>query len=207
MNSNGAEAGGFLKTTPELERPDIQLHFVVGILQNHLRKPSPFHGVSCHVCVLRPKSRGWVKLASADPFSAPLIHPNFLAEEEDIQTLLKGVRQTQKILQANALKDFCTKETHPIIPLNDADLIEAIRDRADTVYHPLGSCRMGQDDLAVVDDQLRVHGIQSLRIVDASIMPTIIGGNTNAPTIMIAEKAADLIKQTSISKDGLVEMA
>lgn len=194
ISSNGAEAGGFLKTDPAAARPDIQLHFVVGILQDHLRKPSPFHGVSCHICVLRPKSRGWVKLASVDPFAAPLIHPNFLADEADVETLFRGIRLTQKMLTAPALADFCSQETHPLMPLSDEALRAAIRDRTDTVYHPLGTCKMGNDDLAVVDDQLRVRGLEALRVVDASIMPTIIGGNTNAPTMMIAEKAADMIK-------------
>lgn len=194
MNSNGAEAGGFLKTDPDLSRPDIQLHFVVGILQDHARKVSPFHGVSCHTCVLRPKSRGWIKLASADPYEAPLIHPNFLAEDEDVQVLLKGVRQSESIMRSPALAEYAIQETNPALHLPDEQLVEEIRNRTDTVYHPLGTCRMGADEMAVVDDSLRVHGLQGLRIVDASVMPTIIGGNTNAPTIMIAEKACDLIK-------------
>ena len=194
VSSNGAEAGGFIKSEPNKEKPDIQLHFVVGILQDHLRKPSPFHGVSCHVCALRPKSRGWVKLASANPFDAPLINPNFLAEQEDVDTLFNGIRETQKILESPALADFCSTETHSLLKLSDAELKAAIRNRTDTVYHPLGSCKMGNDECSVVNSELKVHGIEGLRVVDASVMPTIIGGNTNAPTMAIAEKAADLIK-------------
>lgn len=196
MHSNGAEAGGFLKTDASLERPDIQLHFVVGILRDHLRKVSPYHGVSLHTCVLRPKSKGWLKLASNNPLDAPLIHPNFLAEDDDVQTLLKGVRLSQRIMESKAMSVYAQKEVYPAMHLNDDELVTEIRNRTDTVYHPVSSCRMGHDDMAVVDDQLRVHGMQGLRVVDASIMPTLIGGNTNAPTIMIAEKASEMIKAT-----------
>jgi len=194
MSTNGAEAGGFLKTDPSLDRPDIQLHFVVGILQNHARSLSPYHGVSCHACVLRPTSRGWVQLASANPLDAPLIHPNFLATEADVAALLRGVRLMQRIMAAAPLGQYAATEMQPTHALTDAQLIAEIRRRADTVYHPVGTCRMGQDRLAVVDAQLRVQGMTGLRVVDASVMPTLIGGNTSAPTIMIAEKAADLIK-------------
>jgi len=194
MSSNGAEAGGFLKTDPALARPDIQLHFVVAILRDHARKISPFHGVSCHTCILRPKSKGWVRLASNNPLDAPRINPNFLAEEEDVFRLLKGIRLSQKIMESNAMASYAAKETHAVMHLSDDELIHEIRQRTDTVYHPVSSCRMGNDDMAVVDSELRVHGMAGLRVIDASIMPTLIGGNTNAPTIMIAEKAADLIK-------------
>lgn len=194
MNSNGAEAGGFLKTDPSLPRPDIQLHFVVGILQDHARKVSPFHGVSCHTCILRPESRGWIKLASDNPFDAPLINPNFLDKEADALALLKGVRLSQKIMQAEALKEYASKETNPALHLADDELLQEIRNRTDTVYHPIGSCRMGNDEMAVVNSDLQVYGVAGLRVVDASVMPTIIGGNTNAPTIMIAEKISDTIR-------------
>ena len=196
MHSNGAEAGGFLKTDAKLDRPDIQLHFVVGILQDHLRKPSPFHGVSCHTCILRPKSRGWVRLASNNPLDQPLINPNFLAEDDDVSTLLKGIRLTQKIMESDAMKRYAQVETHPVSHLSDEQLVSAIRKRTDTVYHPVSTCRMGIDEMAVVDNELRVHGMEGLRVIDASVMPTLVGGNTNAPTIMIAEKAADIIKAT-----------
>jgi choline dehydrogenase-like flavoprotein len=196
MNTNGAEAGGFLKTDPSLSRPDIQLHYVVGILQDHARKISPFHGITCHTCILRPKSVGWVKLASNNPLDAPLINPNFLAEEEDIQALLKGIRLSQKIMDSKAMSPYATKETHAVMHLSDELLLDEIRKRADTVYHPIGTCKMGHDDMSVVDTDLRVHGMGGLRVVDASVMPTLIGGNTNAPTIMIAEKVADKIKAT-----------
>ncbi len=196
MNTNGAEAGGFLKTDPALQRPDIQLHFVIAILRDHARKVSPFHGVSCHTCILRPKSKGWVRLASNNPLDAPLINPNFLAEEEDVQRLLKGIRLSQKIMESRAMANYAHKETHPVMHLPDDELVTEIRRRTDTVYHPVGTCRMGNDVMAVVDSQLRVRGLHGLRVVDASVMPTLIGGNTNAPTIMIAEKAADMVKAT-----------
>lgn len=193
--SNAAEAGGFLKTNPDLARPDIQLHFVVAILLDHGRKLSPYHGVSCHTCVLRPKSRGWVKLASANPLDAPLINPNFLDADKDIETLVAGVRITSRIMSQPAMAEYANKELNAVTGLADDDLEFQIRQRADTVYHPVGTCRMGKDQAAVVDSELRVKGVQGLRVVDASIFPTLIGGNTNAPTIMVAEKAADMIKR------------
>lgn len=196
--TNAAEAGGFLKTNPDLTRPDIQLHFVVAILLDHGRKLSPYHGVSCHTCVLRPKSQGWVKLESINPLDPPLINPNFLDHEDDVKTLMAGVRMTSRIMAQSALAYYAHQEVDPVSHLNDAELENQIRQRADTVYHPVGTCRMGRDESAVVDSQLRVKGIQGLRVVDASIFPTLIGGNTNAPTIMIAEKAADMIKQTDM---------
>ncbi|MFC4273339.1 choline dehydrogenase [Sneathiella chungangensis] len=194
ISSPIAERGGFLKTDPSLERPDIQLHFVIGPLDDHARKTLLGHGYSCHVCVLRPKSRGHVELNSADPLAPPLIDPNFLAEQEDVDTLVRGVKITQKIFDAPAFDAYRGKPLYPVDMASDAAIIDAIRSRADTVYHPVGTCKMGTDPLAVVDPSLKVHGIEGLRIADASIMPTVIGGNTNAPTIMIGEKAADMIR-------------
>lgn len=194
ISSPIAERGGFLKTDPSLARPDIQLHFVIGPLDDHARKTHLGHGYSCHVCVLRPKSRGHVGLNSADPLAPPLIDPNFLAEQEDVETLVRGVKITQKIFDAPAFDAYRGKPLYPVNMTSDAAIIEAIRSRADTVYHPVGTCKMGTDPLAVVDPSLKVHGIEGLRIADASIMPTVIGGNTNAPTIMIGEKAADMIR-------------
>lgn len=196
MHTNGAEAGGFLKTDASLDRPDIQLHYVVGILRDHARKVSPHHGVSLHTCILRPKSTGWVKLASSNPLDAPLIHPNFLDHPDDADALLKGVRLSQRIMSSPAMAPYAQAETHPALHLNDDELLTEIRRRSDTVYHPVGTCRMGSDDSSVVDAQLRVRGMSRLRVIDASVMPTLIGGNTSAPTMMIAEKAADLLKAT-----------
>ncbi|MCP4317044.1 MAG: choline dehydrogenase [Hyphomicrobiales bacterium] len=189
-----AEAGAFLKTDASFARPDIQLHFVIGVVDNHNRTMHLGHGYSCHVCVLRPHSRGEVGLVDADPMKAPRIDPKFLSDSRDEDTLLAGLKMTRQILEAPALESYRKSDVYPYSGLSDEALREDIRERADTVYHPVGSCKMGTDDMAVVDPHLKVHGMDGLRVVDASVMPTLIGGNTNAPTIMIAEKAADMIK-------------
>jgi choline dehydrogenase-like flavoprotein len=193
--SNFAEGGGFLKTRPDLELPDVQLHFVVAYVEDHARKIRLGHGFTCHVCALRPKSRGWVRLASPDPLAAPLIHPNFLERDEDVATLVEGFKLTRRLMEAPALSAHRSGASPYADLRTDEDIRELLRRRVDTVYHPVGSCAMGPDAAhSVVDARLRVHGIGALRVVDASIMPEIVGGNTNAPTIMIAEKAADMIK-------------
>ncbi|MRD48815.1 GMC family oxidoreductase [Caenimonas koreensis] len=195
LTTNFAEAGGFIKTDPSEPVPDLQLHFVIGKLVDHGRKTTFGYGYSCHVCLLRPKSRGSVTLASANPMDAPLIDPAFLAERDDTDRLIKGFKQMRHILEQPALAGHGGKE-HPRSAgaKTDAQIEQFIRNFADTIYHPVGTCRMGNGELDVVDAQLKVHGIEGLRVVDASIMPAIVGGNTNAPTIMIAEKAADMIK-------------
>ena len=193
LSSNFAESGAFLKTDKDLTRPDIQLHFVSGIVDDHGRKLHLGHGISCHTCVLRPKSRGSVSLASNDPMSDPVIDIGFLKEDEDVEILLKGYKITREILNSKAMHGTTGKEVYTNSSMSDDELIHWIRQRADTVYHPVSSCRMGNTTMDVVDSECRVHGVEGLRVIDASIMPTLIGGNTNAPTIMIAEKAADLI--------------
>ncbi len=190
-----AEGAAFLKTSPDLDRPDIQLHFTIALVDDHARKLHYGHGFTCHVCKLRPESRGTVGLHSTDPFAVPAIDPGFLSDDRDLDTLIKGARMTRDIVQAPALKEYRHKEMFGTdTARTDADWEHHIRARADTIYHPVGTCKMGVDDMAVVDPQLRVRGIEGLRVVDASVMPTLVSGNTNAPTIMIAEKAADLIK-------------
>lgn len=195
LTTNFAEAGGFIKSRPEEAAPDLQLHFVVGKLVDHGRKTVFGHGYSCHVCLLQPKSRGSVTLASADPLAAPLIDPNFLAEPDDMDRLVLGFKHMRRILQQPALAGHGGRELQAsALALSDEQIEAFIRGRADTIYHPVGSCRMGNGARDVVDAQLRVHGMQGLRVVDASIMPRIVSGNTNAPVIMIAEKASDLIR-------------
>ena len=195
MTSNVAECGGFLKTRPGLDLPDIQLHFCMAMVGDHGRKLRWGAGFSCHVCVLRPKSRGSVWLQSADPFAAPAIDPNFLGEESDLDTMVAGFKTTKRLLDAPALKALQKTDLVTAGVETDAQIRDVLRNNVDTVYHPVGTCKMGvSDPLAVVDPQLRVYGLEGLRVVDASIMPSLIGGNTNAPTVMIGEKAADMIK-------------
>jgi choline dehydrogenase-like flavoprotein len=189
-----AEAGAFLRSDPSLDRPDLQLHFVVAMVDDHSRKLHLGHGFSCHVCVLRPHSRGEVGLRDLDPLSPPRIDPGFLSDERDAALLLKGAKIARDILSAPALAPYRHRQLYLTGEEGDAELMEHIRARADTIYHPVGTCRMGRDDEAVVDAELRVRGLDGLRVVDASVMPTLIGGNTNAPTIMIAEKAAAMIR-------------
>ncbi|HEX7964859.1 MAG TPA: choline dehydrogenase [Gammaproteobacteria bacterium] len=198
LTTNVAEAGGFLKSDPKLPAPDIQLHFCTAVVHNHGRTLAHLlHGYSLHACVLRPKSRGRVTLASADPLAAPLIDPKFLSAPQDMAVLVKGFKLARAILGAPAFAPYRKGELFTAKVQTDAEIEAAIRVRADTIYHPAGTCRMGTDTGAVVDPELRVNGVQNLRVVDASIMPVLIAGNTNAPTVMIAEKAADFIRKAS----------
>ena len=203
MTSNFAECGGFLKTRPDLDVPDIQLHFGMAMADDHGRKRHRGTGFSMHVCQLRPKSRGSVALGSADPFAPPLIDPNFLGEAEDLETMVAGFKVTRRLLETPALRALQQKDMFTEDIETDDQIRELLRQRVDTVYHPVGTARMGSDAMAVVDAKLKVHGLEGLRVVDASVMPTLIGGNTNAPTIMIGEKASDMIKaETAGVVDG-----
>ena len=198
LTTNFAEAGGFIKSSPGETLPDLQLHFVIGKLVDHGRKTVFGHGYSCHVCLLRPKSRGSVQLASSDPMAVPLIDPNFFGERDDMDRLLRGFKLMRGVLQQPALAGYRGRELPAsAVAQSDAEIETFIRGHADTIYHPVGTCRMGSAAMDVVDAQLRVHGMQGLRVVDASIMPSIVGGNTNAPVIAIAEKAADMIRSAS----------
>ena len=194
-----AEGGAFFKSSPEVSRPDLQLHFCISIVDDHARKLHLGYGFSCHVCVVRPASRGTVSLNNADPLAPPRIDPHFLSDERDLQLLLAGTRTMRNILHAPALASYRDKELYTENVRTEAELEQYVRTHSDTIYHPVGTCKMGIDALAVVDPQLRVHGLRHLRVVDASVMPRLIGGNTNAPTMMIAEKAADLILQDALS--------
>lgn len=202
LTTNFAEAGGFIKSTPDEPLPDLQLHFVIGKLVDHGRKTVFGHGYSCHVCLLRPKSRGTLALASADPLAAPRIDPDFLSDPDDVRRLVLGFQRMRTLLEQPALAGFRGRELASSAGARDEASIEAfVRAHADTIYHPVGTCRMGSGALDVVDAQLRVRGIAGLRVVDASIMPSIVGGNTNAPVIMIGEKAADLVKAAARGGD------
>jgi choline dehydrogenase-like flavoprotein len=194
ITSNVAECGGFLKTDPSLEVPDIQLHFSMATADNHGRTRHLGHGFGCHVCLLRPKSRGTVTLNGTDPAAPPRIDPKFYDHPDDLEVMVKAFKITRRIMDAAPLAKWRTAEMYSEAVQSDDEIRNILRDRSDTVYHPVGTARMGTDAMAVVDPQLKVAGVERLRVVDASIMPTLIGGNTNAPSIMIGEKAADMIR-------------
>jgi choline dehydrogenase len=194
FTSTVAEAGGFIRSRNDISIPDIQLHFAPGMVVDHGRQQLWGTGISCHTCLLRPKSRGEVTLKSADPFEDPKIDPKFLSHPDDMKDMIEGYKKMMKIMNKEPLSKYTSKHVYRPIDLDDDnDIEQAIREEADTVYHPVGTCMMGKDEMAVVNNKLKVYRLDGLRVVDASIMPTLIGGNTNAPTIMIAEKASDLI--------------
>jgi choline dehydrogenase len=195
LASNAAEAGGFLRSSPELDRPDLQMTFMVGLKDNPRTLPRR-HGFVLHVAVLRPATRGQLELASADPAVRPLMHPNFLQDRDDLQRLIYGLKEARRIIAMPALARYAGKELSPGPNVStDADIEAFIRANVATTYHPTGTCKMGpaRDPMAVVDSRLRVHGLTGLRVADASIMPSIIGGNTSAPAMMIGERAANFI--------------
>lgn len=197
--SNFAEAGAFVKTKPDLPAPDIQLHLVTALVDDHGRKLHFNQGYSCHVCLLRPRSRGSVQLAGRDPEVAPLIDPAFLSDPQDLEDMVEAYKITRRVMQSPSIARWMEKDMFTQNVKSDEEIRQVLRERSDTVYHPVGSCKMGVDEMAVVDPQLKVIGIEGLRIVDASIMPTLIAGNTNAPVMMIAEKAADMIKGKAVA--------
>jgi choline dehydrogenase-like flavoprotein len=199
LTSNIAEAGAFIRSDADAPRPDLQIHLVITKLIDHARQLPVGHGYTCHLCPLRPQSRGSVRLASADPAAPPLIDPNFFGEPNDMDLMIRGFKRLRHILQQPALATHGGREVPALAAAQTDAQIEAyIRAHSDTEYHPVGSCRMGPDPQHdVVDAQLRVHGVAGLRVVDASIMPRIVSGNTNAPVVMIAEKAVDLIRDAA----------
>ncbi|WP_326525418.1 GMC family oxidoreductase [Sphingomonas sp.] len=194
MTTPFAEAGGFLSTLAGLPAPDVQFHFVIGMVEDHGRAQVKGHGYSCHVCVLRPESRGSVRLANGDARTMPLIDPAFLSDRRDMDVMLRGVRAMYRILEAPPMRAFAGRDRYPIDLTDDIALERLIRARGDTVYHPVGTARMGSDADAVCDPALRVRGADGLYLADASIMPRLVSGNTNAPTIMIGERCADFVK-------------
>lgn len=193
LTSNVAEAGGFVRSSPDLDRPDLQLHFCIGLVDDHSRKMHIPTGYALHVCVLRPESRGTVSLASRDPRAVPRIDPRFFSDERDLELLVKGARLVHQIIEAGPLSSSKSRLIYPVDLTNSTELKQFIRAHADSIYHPVGTCRMGSDERSVVDPFLRVRGVEGLRVADAAIMPTLISGNTQAPSAMIGEKAADLI--------------
>lgn len=197
-SSNIAEAGGFVRSqhAPD-ERADVQFHFVPAMLDDHGRRRLAGDGYTLHACFLRPRSRGRIRLSGADPSAKARIEANYLSDAEgfDLKMMVECAKLSREVF---AQKAFDPYRGAPIFParndLSDAELVDFIRAKAETVYHPIGTCRMGADEASVVDPQLRVRGVDALRVIDASVMPNLIGGNTNAPTIMVAERAADLIR-------------
>jgi choline dehydrogenase-like flavoprotein len=187
------QAGAFVRSDPSLAKPDIQL-----IFSGARRTPSGIvgigHGFGLYAVVLRPKSRGYVGLSGPQANAAPVIDPKFFSDEEDLEALLRAMKFSRRLISAPAFGPHRGEEVVPGDKVREDDeLRKFIRNSAATVFHPVGTCRMGSDPRSVVDPMLRVRGVDGLRVIDASIMPTIIGGNTNAPTIMIAEKGADMI--------------
>jgi choline dehydrogenase len=189
-------SGAFFKTNPRLATPDIQIHFLPFSTDKMGEKLHPFSGFTASVCQLRPESRGSLRIKSADPAAPPEIRINYLASDVDRATNVEGLKILRKILHAQALAPYVVEEVDPGDKItSDEALLAYCRARGTTIYHPTSTCRMGNDPLAVVDQRLRVRGIDGLRVIDASVMPDLVSGNTNAPVIMIAEKASDLILQ------------
>ncbi len=194
MTTCYAEAGGFLTVTDGAPAPDVQLHLVIAALEDHGRVKVKAHGFSCHVCVLRPESKGSVRLADGNARTMPLIDPAFLTDDRDMAVMKAGIRAMYRIVETPPLADHLGRDRYPIDLDDDAALEALIRARSDTIYHPVGTARMGSDAEAVCDPQLRVRGVEGLYVADASIMPKLVSGNTNAPSMMIGERAAEFIR-------------
>ena len=189
-------AGCFIRALPSSATPDMQLSIALYSLQSMGSPLDPFSAVTGTCCILRPESRGHVRIKSADPRQAPAIHPNYLAAQRDRDALVAGAKAVRRLFQAPAMARHLVEEHEPgPACAGDDEILDFIRRRGSTVYHPVSTCRMGPDDNAVVDERLKVRGFERLRVIDASIMPTVVSGNTNAATIMIAEKGADLIQE------------
>ena len=199
LTSNVGEAYGFVKSRPELELPDLELIFVpVPFFDEGIRDPYPGHAVGIGPILLKPRSSGTITLRSSDPKDKPIIDPRYLTDDagEDRAALMSGLRMCATIVQSPALRGLITGIARPngATSLDDETFERALNSLSHTVYHPVGTCRMGRDDTSVVDPELRVRGVDALRVADASVMPTNIRGHTHAPSVLIGEKAADLIR-------------
>jgi choline dehydrogenase len=203
MTMGASQVGAFARTRPDAATPDIQFHIQPLSSRTPGHGLDPYSAFTSSVCQLRPESRGHVRIASPDPRAHPTILADYLATETDRQTMVEGVRVSRRIAAAEPLASIVKRELEPGAEAEtDADILGWIRDRATTIYHPAGTCRMGEGKMAVVDERLRVHGVAGLRVADASIMPTIVSGNTNAPAIMIGEKAAAMIREDARAGAG-----
>jgi choline dehydrogenase len=202
--SNQFESNGYIRSRAGMKYPDIQFHFLAGAIAYDGSSAFKGHGFQVHLGANKPKSRGWVKLKSADPEAPPEIVFNYFAEEEDREAFRAGLRWTREIFAQPALDEYRGKEVSPGPDVQtDEQIDQWLAETAETAYHPAGSCRMGTDAMAVVDPECRVHGVRNLRVVDSSIMPTVTNGNLNAPTIMIGEKAADhILGRTPLRSDA-----
>jgi choline dehydrogenase len=202
------EANAFMKTAPSVSIPDIQLMFVPGHMGDDndkakgtdIYKPETypnFDGFTILPTLLQPKSRGFVGIRSANPLDAPIIQPNYLKEESDRDLLITAFKQSRELFFTEAFKPYMKKLFYPEKADTDEAIFQHIKNTLECVYHPVSTCRMGQDDMAVVDENLKVRGIEGLRVIDASVMPKIVSGNTNAACIMIGEKGADLVQKSA----------
>jgi choline dehydrogenase len=191
----GINQGGlFTKVLPESTSPDIQFHFATLSAELAGAKPHPWPGFTMSVCQLRPSSRGTVRIKSRDPMQAPAMQANYLSTEHDRRCAIAAIRYTRKLAATPPLRDYVLEEYRPgLAAQSDAEILEFAKNYGATIFHPSGTCKMGSDAMSVVDERLRVHGMQGLRVVDCSIMPTLVSGNTNAPIVMVAEKASDMI--------------
>jgi choline dehydrogenase len=191
----GINQGGlFARLMPEAASPDIQFHFATVSADVAGGAPHPWSGCTFSVCQLRPESRGWIRVTSRDPLQAPSIHANYLATELDRRYAIESQRYARRLASTAALRPYLSAEYRPGSAVDsDEELLESARQHGQTIFHPSGTCRMGDDAMAVVDARLKVHGVAGLRVVDCSIMPTLVSGNTHAPVVMIGEKAAEAI--------------
>ena len=191
-----SQLGAFVRTDEKFDTPNVQYHVQPLTLDKFGEPLHPFPAFTASICNLRPQSRGHIRIRSSDPFDHPIIHPNYLSADADRKIAADSVRITRRIISQQALQKFSPREFLPGDEIqSDEELATAAGDIATTIFHPVGTCKMGSDRMAVVDERLRVHGVDGLRVVDASVMPTITSGNTNSPVIMIAEKASDMIRQ------------